>query len=176
MTIPIQPGPVILSAYDATNLANILYSSSVNAARDYAGLPTNQPVPTVANGRVYVGAVGQLNVFGLLGVTPTVPAPVITPASGSVAFPQTVSISDTFGGATIYYTTDGSTSQPRIQQVYRRSFTWSHHQCNDYRDRQCNGLCAEYANVGDLHIVRRHSGLSLRCFLWPAGPTRECRP
>jgi len=56
----------ILRAYDASNLSNPLYSSSVAAGDPQAaGLAVKFAVPTVANGRVYVGTQGELSVFGL---------------------------------------------------------------------------------------------------------------
>jgi hypothetical protein len=57
-------GPAILRAYDAGNLATRLWSSDTNAA-DAAGNAVKLIVPTVANGKVYLGCQSQLTVYGL---------------------------------------------------------------------------------------------------------------
>jgi hypothetical protein len=69
----VQPGdkPAILYAYDATNVATMLYNSgsmlSYGVQRDRGGCANKFAVPTIANGRVYVGTQNQLDVYGLLG-------------------------------------------------------------------------------------------------------------
>lgn len=55
-----------LHAYAASNVADRLYSSNENAARDSPGPAIKFSVPTVANGRVYIGSQDQVSVFGLL--------------------------------------------------------------------------------------------------------------
>ncbi len=58
--------PAVLYAYDAANLAQPIYSSEENAARDRPALATRFVIPVVANGRVYFGTRDEVEVYGLL--------------------------------------------------------------------------------------------------------------
>jgi hypothetical protein len=60
--------PSVLHAYEANNVATELYNSNqAPNSRDHFGTATHFGVPTIVNGRVYVGSAGGVAVFGLLG-------------------------------------------------------------------------------------------------------------
>ncbi len=105
--VPVYVGPTVLHAHDAIDVAVELYNSEQNHTRDQAGNAVKFIVPTVTSGKVYVGGLGQLNVYGLLP-TVQVAAPTFSPAAGTVSSGQPVTISDTTSGASVFYTTDGS--------------------------------------------------------------------
>ena len=57
--------PAELHAFDANNLATKLYSSTDAGSRDSFGNGNKFAVPTIANGKVYVGSTSSVGVFGL---------------------------------------------------------------------------------------------------------------
>jgi hypothetical protein len=58
--------PAVLYAFDANKIDQPLYTSEQNSARDRAGLATRFVIPVVSQGRVYFGARGEVDVYGLL--------------------------------------------------------------------------------------------------------------
>jgi len=60
----------VLYASDAADISHLLYTSNQNAARDGAGMALRFNIPTVANGHVYVGSKGEVDVYGLLSTRP----------------------------------------------------------------------------------------------------------
>ena len=62
--------PAVLVAYDATVVTSELYNSTEAGTRDQLTGGVKFAVPTVANGKVYVGSQRALSVFGLFDVNP----------------------------------------------------------------------------------------------------------
>jgi hypothetical protein len=114
-------GPGVLHAYAASNLNTEFYNSSTTNGRDTLDGAVKFSVPTVANGRVYVGTADSVSVFGLgqWAATPTV-----TPASGSYTNSVKVTVTDTTPNAQIYYTTDGSLPS-RTSKLYTGPVTFT---------------------------------------------------
>jgi hypothetical protein len=59
--------PAVLHAYDARNLHELYNTSQAANGRDHFGTGNKFITPTIANGKVYVGTVNGVGVFGLLG-------------------------------------------------------------------------------------------------------------
>ena len=105
-------GPLVLYAWDATDLTTTIYESDTNPQRD-AGAPANRfATPVVTNGKVYVAANGLVDVYGLFNGEPNAAAPTITPNGGTFSASQSVTLSSATASADIYYTLDGTVPTP----------------------------------------------------------------
>jgi hypothetical protein len=61
------PGPAIVHAYSAANLATEYWNSSMaSGGRDTAGNAVKFVPPTIANGKIYIGTRTEVTVYGLL--------------------------------------------------------------------------------------------------------------
>jgi len=101
----------VLHAYDATDLARELYNSNQAAnSRDQFGAGNKFAVPTIANGKVYVGSSsGSVAAFGLLNPSPTptpTPTPTATPTPTSTPTPIQVTVQTNPAG--LNFTVDGT--------------------------------------------------------------------
>jgi hypothetical protein len=137
--------PAVLHAYDATNLSKELYNSNQAAnGRDHFGTGNKFIVPTVANGKVYVGTTNGVGVFGLLCSYSLIPEHVALPiqggsgdisviasggcpwtASSSAAWLTTASGAGGNGGGTIHYSVaanNGADSRVATITVAQRVF------------------------------------------------------
>lgn len=96
----------ILHAWNATNVAMELYNSAQAGSRDDPGAAIKFTVPTIANGKVYLGGASRLTVFGNASWSAQ---PVISPNGAAFTNSVSVSLSTSTTGAQIHYTLDGST-------------------------------------------------------------------
>jgi uncharacterized protein (TIGR03437 family) len=79
--------PATLHALNANNLADELWNSDLNAARDQPGWFTKFVGPTVANGRVYVPTLSNaISVYGTLSAQPSAPKSAISSVVNSASY------------------------------------------------------------------------------------------
>jgi hypothetical protein len=93
--------PAVLYAYNASNVATMLYNSRQSVQRDATGCGNKFQTATIAKGKVYVATQNELDVFGVLPSNPTAPAPNIsnpclsfTSSVGAASAPQTTTLTN----------------------------------------------------------------------------------
>ncbi len=135
--------PDVLHAYDATDLSKELYNSNQAAnGRDHFGAGNKYIVPTVVNGKVYVGTTNGIGVFGLTAGFQFVP---VTPCR----------MADTRGAT-------GPFGGPALNGGASRSFTVPASACN------IPPTAAAYS----LNITAVPRGPLSYLSVWPAGQTQ----
>jgi hypothetical protein len=105
-------GAQVLYAWDANDLSSPLYESDTDAARDGGGHAMKFAMPVVTNGRVYVAANGEVDVYGLFNEAPFAGTPVISPNGGPFGGILNVTLTSATPSAAIYYTLDGTVPTP----------------------------------------------------------------
>jgi hypothetical protein len=88
-----------LSAFDGVSMSQI-YTSSVSGTRDTLGNTAHFVVPTVADGKVFVGTQTQLLIYGLMPVIANVSGGNQTGKAGStLPLPLTIRVTDPYTGS-----------------------------------------------------------------------------
>jgi LysM repeat protein len=104
---------------DATAAATIYYTTNgttpTTSSTVYSGPITVSATETLVALAVEAGYTNSAVATAAYTIAPALPAPTFSPAAGTYATSQSVTISDATAGATIYYTTNGTTRlRPRL--------------------------------------------------------------
>ncbi len=98
---------------DATSGTTIYYTTNgttpTTSSTAYSGPITVSATGTLKAIAVKTGSTNSAVSMATYTITPVLPAPTFSPAAGTYATSQSVTISDATSGTTIYYTTNGTT-------------------------------------------------------------------
>jgi len=162
-------GQAVLHAYNATNLADELYNSSLVPGRDSPGVAVKMTVPTVVNGHVYVGVQGGLAVFGN---GEFLPSPLATPAGGDFVNSVVVSLADEASGAAIYYTLDDS--PPTVNStLYTTPFTVTNTVTLHAIALKPGAVRSRVLTAGFVNTAATGHGTGLTARFWPGGASPD---
>jgi len=162
-------GAAVLHAYNSDNLADELYSSRSEAQRDNPGIAVKMTVPTVVNGRVYVGVQGGLAVFGNGQFLPT---PLVTPAGGDFVNSVVVSLADEASGAGIYYTLDDS-PPTAASTLYTGPFTVTNTATLRAVALKPGAINSRVGKVDFVNTASAGHGTGLTAQFWPGGASLD---
>jgi len=128
--------------------ASLVYTGPINLGT----LVGTQNIHAIA----VLNGVSSAVAAGIFQIVPNLPQPAFSPAQGTYATPQLVTITKTFPGATIYYTLDGSTPTTS-SPVYTGPFTVN------------PGITRIHAFVAEAGAIS--SGIEAECYtILPAPP------
>ena len=141
---------------DATSGATIYYTTNgttpTTSSTEYSGPVTVSSTETLQAIAVASGDGNSAVASAAYTITTSLPAaatPTFLPAAGAYTSAQSVVLSDSTTGATIYYTTNGTTPTTVLDQVHRPDY--GEFDGDFAGDRGSHGLCQQRGRISCLH-------------------------